>query len=32
MNIKEKEDVVIHCYKHNGMIYKTWENAKEKML
>ena len=28
MNIKEKEDVVIHCYKHNGMIYKTWENAK----
>ncbi len=28
MNIKEKEDVVIHCYKHNGIIYKTWENAK----
>ncbi len=27
MNIKEKEDVIIHCYKHNGMIYKTWDNA-----
>lgn len=27
MNIKEREDVIIHCYKHNGMIYKTWENA-----
>lgn len=27
MKIKEGDTLVIHCYKHNGMIYKTWEIA-----
>lgn len=27
MNIKKGDTLVIHCYKHNGMIYKTWESV-----
>lgn len=27
MNLKKGDTLVIHCYKHNGMIYKTWESA-----
>ena len=27
MKIKIGDEVMIHCYKHNGMIYKTWERA-----
>lgn len=27
MNIKVGDTLIIHCYKHNGMIYKSWENA-----
>lgn len=27
MNLKERDETSIHCYKHNGMIYKTWEKA-----
>lgn len=27
MNIKIGDTLVIHCYKHNGMIYKTWDKA-----
>lgn len=25
--IKKGDTLAIHCYKHNGMIYKTWEKA-----
>ena len=27
MNIKVGDTLVIHCYKHNGMIYKAWDKA-----
>jgi protein associated with RNAse G/E len=27
MNIKIGDTLVIHCYKHNGMIYKTYDKA-----
>lgn len=27
MNIKIGDTLVIHCYKHNGMIYKSWDKA-----
>ncbi len=27
MNIKIGDTLVIHCYKHNGMIYKSWKYA-----
>ena len=27
MNIKIGDTLVIHCYKHNGMIYKIWDKA-----
>lgn len=27
MNIKVGDTLVIHCYKHNGMIYKSWKLA-----
>ena len=27
MNIKVGDTLVIHCYKHNGMIYKSWKIA-----
>lgn len=27
MNIKVGDTLVIHCYKHNGMIYKTYDKA-----
>ncbi|MBQ3142087.1 MAG: DUF402 domain-containing protein [Bacilli bacterium] len=27
MKIEKGDTLVIHCYKHNGMIYKTWESA-----
>lgn len=27
MNIKIGDTLVIHCYKHNGMIYKSWNKA-----
>lgn len=27
MNIKVGDTLVIHCYKHNGMIYKSWRTA-----
>lgn len=27
MDLKKGDTLVIHCYKHNGMIYKTWESA-----
>ncbi len=27
MNIKVGDTLVIHCYKHNGMIYKSWDLA-----
>lgn len=27
MNIKRGDTLVIHCYKHNGMIYKSWDSA-----
>lgn len=27
MEIKKGDTLVIHCYKHSGMIYKTWESA-----
>lgn len=27
MKLKIGDEVIIHCYKHNGMIYKTWERA-----
>lgn len=27
MNIKKGDTLVIHCYKHNGMIYKSWNSA-----
>lgn len=27
MNIKVGDTLVIHCYKHNGMIYKSWDKA-----
>lgn len=27
MNIKIGDTLVIHCYKHNGMIHKSWKSA-----
>ena len=27
MNIKIGDTLVIHCYKHNGMIHKSWKIA-----
>ena len=27
MNLKKGDMLAIHCYKHNGMIYKTWDKA-----
>lgn len=27
MNVKKGDTLVIHGYKHNGLIYKTWESA-----
>ena len=27
MNIKVGDTLAIHCYKHNGQIYKSWKNA-----
>lgn len=27
MNIKVGDKMMIHCYKHNGLIYKIWEQA-----
>ena len=27
MNIKVGDVMVIHCYKHNGLIYKIWDKA-----
>ncbi len=27
MNIKVGDTLAIHCYKHNGLIYKTWDKA-----
>jgi protein associated with RNAse G/E len=27
MNIKIGDTLAIHCYKHNGMIYKSWQQA-----
>ena len=27
MDIKVGDTLVIHCYKHNGMIYKSWDLA-----
>ena len=27
MNIKVGDTLVIHCYKHNGMIHKSWKLA-----
>ena len=27
MSIKVGDEMVIHCYKHNGLIYKIWDKA-----
>lgn len=27
MNIKVGDNMIIHCYKHNGLIYKIWDQA-----
>lgn len=27
MNIKVGDKMIIHCYKHNGLIYKIWDQA-----
>lgn len=27
MNLKAGDTLAIHCYKHNGLIYKTWDKA-----
>lgn len=27
MNIKVGDNLIIHCYKHNGLIYKIWDQA-----
>ena len=27
MNIKVGDRMIIHCYKHNGLIYKIWDQA-----
>ena len=27
MNIKVGDTLVIHCYKHNGVIHKSWKSA-----
>ena len=27
MNIKIGDTLVIHCYKHNGVIHKSWKSA-----